>query len=551
MLRKLEISNFALIENLSFEPSKGFSTITGETGAGKSIILGALGLILGKRIEGTDLFDSNIKCVIEGVFEGNKPNIDKYLLSNDLDVEDELIIRREILPNGKSRAFINDTPAKLSVLSSLGELLINIHSQHGHLELKKPSYILSVLDSYCGLKNQSLAFEELFQKRLSLQKKIKELEENQQQQLLDFDYFSFLFKELEELDVKEGELDSLESELSQLQHGEEIQGAISNSISAFEDEGGAIVSSLHKIEHLLHGVGDYSTQLMGLLQRIKEIRLELEDIRSEFDLLNSSVEFDPERIEECTKRVNAINHLLHKHKLTADVELIHKKQEIESKLGLVGDVDSELQELKLKTESLTRDIEKQGRALSQNRKKGAVSLSTKIEDQLKSLGIRNAVIKFDFIEMPESRSFGFDEIKLHFSANTGKEPKEVTSVASGGELSRIMLSLKSILAEKEKLPSIIFDEIDSGVSGEVANQMGAIMQKMAKTMQVVSITHLPQIAAKGEEHFTVEKNIQDGKTKTIIKKIQGEERIVELAKMLSGDKISGVAKENARILLDN
>ncbi|MGB0404002.1 MAG: DNA repair protein RecN, partial [Salibacteraceae bacterium] len=230
---------------------------------------------------------------------------------------------------------------------------------------------------------------------------------------------------------------------------------------------------------------------------------------------------------------------------------MQKKEEIESNLGSVADIDGQLQELKSNVEGLTIQIESQGRSLSVNRKKGAVSLSTKIETQLKSLGIKNAVINFDFNELTEPKSFGYDEISLLFSANTGKAPKEVTSVASGGELSRIMLSLKSILAEKEKLPSIIFDEIDSGVSGEVANQMGSIMQKMAKTMQVVSITHLPQIAAKGEQHFTVQKFTQGGKTKTNIKKVQGEERIIELAKMLSGDKISGIAKENARILLDN
>ncbi|MGB0402730.1 MAG: AAA family ATPase, partial [Salibacteraceae bacterium] len=319
MLKKLHISNFALIERLTFEPAKGFSSITGETGAGKSIILGALGLILGKRSEGTDLFNTSSKCIIEGVFEGNKPNIKKYLLTNDFDVEKELIIRREILPSGKSRAFINDTPAKLNLLASLGELLLNIHSQHGHLELKKPAYVLRVLDSYCGLKDDSIAYEKLFDQRSSVLNEIKSLEANQQKQLLDFDYFSFLYNELEELDIKEGELSSLESELSQLQHGEEIQSVISNSISAFEDEGGAIVSTLIKIEHLLDSVSEYSTQLKNLLTRIKETRVELEDVSAEFDSLNSSVEFDPARIEECTKRVNAINLLLHKHKLSTDV----------------------------------------------------------------------------------------------------------------------------------------------------------------------------------------------------------------------------------------
>jgi len=551
MLRKLHISNFALIEELKFEPNQGFIAITGETGAGKSILLGALGLILGKRAEGTDLFDKTKKCVIEGVFSSTSSLVVQFLKDEDFDVFEEIIIRREITPKGKSRSFINDTPASLSQLKIVGEKLIDIHSQHGHLALKDSDFILHILDSFAGIKKEVGEFSTLFNELTATNKQIKELTEEQQKGLLDRDYFQFLLTEIEELKPVEGELSELEDELGQLQHAEEIQTNISDALSSLDDEGGQVISNLNKTENLISQLKGFSNPIDSIIERLKACRIEMEDIRSEMEVMEGNVEHNPEKLELFTERINALNGLFHKHNLSSEKELLLKLEELQQKINLVSDLGEQIESLEKIAIDKAADIKLKGENISLKRKEASGKVAPKLLKLLKGLGIKNGQIEFQFLPLETAMTLGFDKVNLLFSANAGKEVREVTKVASGGELSRIMLSIKSILADKIELPSIVFDEIDSGVSGEVANQMGSIMQSMSKKMQVVSITHLPQIAAKGTEHYSVIKQNEKGITKTSIRKVSGEDRILELAKMLSGEQVSNVAKENARMLMKN
>ena len=551
MLKKLYISNFALIEELEFKPSSGFTVITGETGAGKSIVLGGLGLILGRRAEGTDLFDPTKKCVIEGVFSSQSHLANQFLKEEDFDRFDEIIIRREIVPSGKSRSFINDTPASLVQLKRLGEYLIDVHTQHGHLLLKNHEYVLSLVDSFAGLGTKVKEFGILFNELKGYNKRVAKLEEEQAQGLLDQNYFEFLRAEIQEVNPLEGELEKMEEELGTLQHAEEIQSNMSNSINALEDEGGQVISNLIKVENLLSQLKGYSGNIDSVLERLQASRIEIEDIRSEMEMLQSNIEYNPGQIEMYTERVNAINNLLHKHHLSSETELLRKLEELQEKLNNVNDLGTQIENLKTEAEKRSVELNKLGAQISKERKNSVKKLEPKLLSLLVGLGIKNAQLQFEFTDLDAPVELGFDKVELMFSANEGKAVREVTKVASGGELSRIMLSVKSILAQKADLPSIVFDEIDSGVSGEVANQMGNIMKEMSQNLQVTSITHLPQIAAKGDEHYSVIKQSDLGKTRTSIHKIGGEDRILELAKMLSGEQVSNVAKENARDLLNN
>ncbi|MBD81243.1 MAG: DNA repair protein RecN [Crocinitomicaceae bacterium] len=551
MLKKLYISNFALIEELEFKPSSGFTVITGETGAGKSIVLGGLGLILGRRAEGTDLFDPTKKCVIEGVFSSQSHLANQFLKEEDFDRFDEIIIRREIVPSGKSRSFINDTPASLVQLKRLGEYLIDVHTQHGHLLLKNHEYVLSLVDSFAGLGTKVKEFGILFNELKGCNKRVAKLEEEQAQGLLDQNYFEFLRAEIQEVNPLEGELEKMEEELGTLQHAEEIQSNMSNSINALEDEGGQVISNLIKVENLLSQLKGYSGNIDSVLERLQASRIEIEDIRSEMEMLQSNIEYNPGQIEMYTERVNAINNLLHKHHLSSETELLRKLEELQEKLNNVNDLGTQIENLKTEAEKRSVELNKLGAQISKERKNSVKKLEPKLLSLLVGLGIKNAQLQFEFTDLDAPVELGFDKVELMFSANEGKAVREVTKVASGGELSRIMLSVKSILAQKADLPSIVFDEIDSGVSGEVANQMGNIMKEMSQNLQVTSITHLPQIAAKGDEHYSVIKQSDLGKTRTSIHKIGGEDRILELAKMLSGEQVSNVAKENARDLLNN
>lgn len=551
MLKKLHISNFALIEELKFEPGQKFIAITGETGAGKSILLGALGLILGKRSQGTDLFDKTKKCIIEGSFSSNSNAVAEFLKVEDFDCFEDVIIRREITLGGKSRSFINDTPASLTQLKTLGEKLIDIHSQHGHLALKSPDFVLYFLDSFIGIKKEVEAFTKLYNEVILINKKLKELEEKQVKSLLDKDYFEFLSNEIEELKPVEGELAELENNLGQFQHAEEIQSNISNALSALDEDGGQVISNILKAENLISQLKGYSPNLDTLLERLTASRIEMEDLRSEMDIMQGNVEYNPEKLEQFTERVNEINTLLHKHHLSSEKDLLSKLSELQQNLVAVNDLGIEIENLKKEIDILSEKLKEIGGKISKKRRTAAKKVSPELLTLLNGLGIKNGQIEFEIQELKIPMAMGFNKVSLMFSANAGKEVREVSKVASGGELSRIILSIKSILAQKIELPSIVFDEIDSGVSGEVANQMGSIMKNMSEKMQVISITHLPQIASKGTEHYSVKKQNEKGKAKTSISKVIGEGRILELAKMLSGEQVSAAAKENAKMMLNN
>lgn len=551
MIQRLSISNFALIENLEFVPSKGFTAITGETGAGKSIILGALGLLLGKRAEGTDLFDPTKKSVLEAVFKSRNKSVKQFCKHNDFDFEEELILRREILPSGKTRGFINDTPANISQLKELGEKLVNIHSQHAHIELKNKEFQFKVLDSFSGASNLVSNFRSGF---IQLEQKKAELSKLKDQQVkaqLDKDYHQFLFNELDELSIKEGEIEAVETELNQLQHAEEIKQNISGAIQGLEEDGGAVISNLLKIESVLAQLTGKSKSAESLQERISQCRIELEDVYQELESIEDKAELNPFRLDELNTRINNINGLLHKHRLTTETELQQKQEELLDKLNAVTNLDEEI--LKLQEEIALEESELgiEAKEIGAKRRKAAPLINKKLQQLLVKLGIKQAQFQIQLNQSEVLGFNGFDTIEMLFSANAGKEPKEVAKVASGGELSRIMLSLMSIIASKTVLPTLIFDEIDTGVAGEVANKMGEIMKEMASEMQIISITHLPQVAAKGKLHYTVIKEQEAGKTRSTMRQVEGEERVFELAKMLSGEQVSSIAKENARILLNN
>ncbi|UTW61052.1 DNA repair protein RecN [bacterium SCSIO 12741] len=551
MLCQLSISNFALIDQLDISLQSGFTTITGETGAGKSILLGALSLVLGSRVQSSPLRDAERKCVIEARFDVSRPAIFEFLQREDFDNDNPLIVRREIAPSGKSRAFINDTPANLNQLKDLGALLIDIHSQHENLSLTDASFRLFVLDAYAGLLEQREACKVRFYAVRKLKQKLAELEEKQARQLLDQDYYRFLLKELDELQPKEGELSQMESELARLQHAEDIKTNLHGVVEAFDESGGQLIGTVEQVKHLLAGLKDISSDFMDLYNRLESVSIELEDLRAEVEAQQESVEHDPQRIAELSDRVDALNSLLFKHQLTEEEQLIEKWQELKQRTDSTDQMDEEIQQLRGEWEKAQEVYQKEAQKLSKKRQSVGKKLAEEIEGWLRDLGMPKARIQMDVQDAADWGEFGKDKIDVLFSANSGSDLQPVHKVASGGELSRVMLAIKFILSKKTSMPSIIFDEIDTGVSGEIANKMGDMMKGMSLDRQVISITHLPQIAAKGVQHLRVYKEHIGEETHTRIKPLATEERILELAKMLSGEEVSSIAKENARILLNN
>jgi len=550
MLTSLSIKNFALIEKLSIDFSGGFSTITGETGAGKSILLGALGLVLGKRADLTSLKHKDEKCVIEANFDISNYDLQSFFVENDLDFENQTIIRREILPTGKSRAFVNDSPVNLQELQELGNFLIDIHSQNQTQELSEENSQFNIIDAIAI--NQQLVFEfetllKSYRKDknqlLSLTNQLKEMNKEQ-------DYNAFLLEELVIAKLVDGEQETLETEYEQLNNVEFIKENLDKSIAFAEVEQFGVLENLKEIKITLQKIAPFSPIYNSLFERIKSIQIELDDVVSELNQNSENLVNDPEQLNLLNEKLQLIYNLQKKHQVQTLKELMEIQSELENKVLASGNLDIQIKNINEKLVQSEIELNKKALLISENRREAIPVLTEKLLLILEQLGMPNARFNIQLSPTEHFLNNGKDEIEFLFSANKGSDFGLLKKVASGGEMSRIMLATKAILAEYSKLPTIIFDEIDTGVSGEIANKMAAIMKKMSLKMQVFAITHLPQIAAKGNEHFKVFKSVVNERTQSELKLLSFDERINEIAEMLSGSDISASAVVHAKALLN-
>ncbi len=551
MLKALSIQNYALIDHLNIEIGPGFSIITGETGAGKSILLGALALILGQRADTSVLRDTGEKCVVEGYFSIGEYHLQNFFSANDLDYDEQTIIRREISPSGKSRAFINDTPVNLSLLKSLGDNLIDIHSQHQNLVLADNQFQLEVVDAFAGVKDELGTYSVTYQNFRKLIKQYNQLKEQATQNQADQDYFQFQFEQLDAAKLQDGEQDTLEEELKSLTHAEEIKSNLTHTSQILSSEGNSVLNMLKEVQTLIGNITNVYSKAEAIESRIESTYIELKDLANEAELMGEQIELDPRQLEVVNERLDLIYTLQQKHRVNSVDELIGIREDLKQKLEDIVSWDDTLRELSRQIEDEKAKLEKLAKELSDKRNGVLEEIETKVTGLLMQLGIPNARFKIRLTATGEFLPHGKDELTFLFSANKQSALQDIIKVASGGEMSRLMLAIKSLIASSVALPTIIFDEIDAGVSGEVANKVGNIMKQMAQSMQVINITHLPQIAGKGDHHFLVYKEDDETATHTYIKRLTPEERINEIAKMLSGEQLTDAALDNARELLQN
>lgn len=550
MLAKLSIKNYALIDDISVSFFDGFTTLTGETGAGKSILLGGLSLVLGKRADLSSLRDPEKKCIIEAEFEIAKYKLEPFFKFHDLEYDPRTVIRREIYPGGKSRAFINDSPVVLDILTKLGKNLIDIHSQHQTLQLTEQEFQIHVLDALGGNKELLEQYQSRLNAYLALEKGLASLKEERLNALKDQDYNSFLHKELEEAALEKGMAEKLEAEYEELSHVETIIENLSVGNQLLNDEQRGLIASLRQLKQLTSRLADFGEEYQSINQRVESVLIEIDDLRTDFQELQERKEPNPQLLEEVADKLQLLHDLQKKHAVLDADELITIRESLAQHIDKTENLDAEVS---AKEEELLRSkqaLDALAVKLSQSRTEVIPVLARKMEVMLGSLGMPNASFNIRLLPATEYKQNGRDNLLFLFSANKGMEFGNIKKVASGGELSRIMLVIKSILAKFENLPTLMFDEIDSGVSGEISNAMADIMLKMSENMQLFSITHLPQVASKGTYHYKVFKVEGDVKTATRIKLLDAEERIVELAEMLGGKALSDSALAHARELLN-
>ncbi len=553
MLKRLAIRNYALIEDLDISFSDELNIMTGETGAGKSIILGALSLILGQRAEGKYFFNQQKKCVIEGTFLVSEFHLNDFFTENDLDYYKETVLRREISSDGKSRAFINDTPVNLATLKQLGEKLIDIHSQHATLEINDEDFQLLVIDTVAGNQNLLHTYREAFKAYRQTQSRLKELIALSERSKADLDYFQFQFDELEKANLSKGEQQDLEKELDALTHAEEIKRSLLTSIGLLYENEPSVIVLIKEAAINLASAERYNPEVKSLTERLNSCLIEIKDILSEIEGIEQSSLINEARLEEVNERLDLIYTLQKKHRAGSDTELISIREQISNKLDSILFADEDIEILKLESDQLHHKVVDLAAELDKSRNESIPKMEEQVMNTLAEIGMPNAILQIQHESLPEGKFDlnGNNQIRFLFSANKGQSALPMNKVASGGELSRLMLSIKSLIAVHTALPTIIFDEIDTGISGEVALKVGNIMEKLSKNMQVIAITHLPQIASKGNTHYCVYKDEQTDNTHTNIRQLNEEERILELAKMLSGNNPGESAIQNARELLFN
>lgn len=549
MLVKLFVQNYALIRELDVEFENGLTIITGETGAGKSILLGALSLILGSRADSAVLLDKNEKCIVEGTFRIEEYDLKEFFAANELDYENVTTLRREINTAGKSRGFINDTPVTVNLLKALGDRLIDIHSQHQTLMLNDNSFQLNLIDSFAGTIGERNDYKETYAAYLKLKREYSGVKEKADKNRADLEYYQFQFKQLEEAKLIEGEQEELETEQELLGHAEEIKLGLTNSSGLFSAEGFAILNMLREVKLNLSKIHTFLPDGETLMSRTESSLIELDDLAAEIDNLAQSIEADPQRLAFVNNRLDTIYSLLQKHRVGNLSELIKKREEIGDLVKSIVSSDDHLAGLEKLLASEISKLKTMSDLISEKRSKAIPEIEEKVTDLLKQLGMPNARFRISLTRMTEFHPAGVDQADFLFSANKQIAPENLAKIASGGELSRVMLSLKSLLTRNNSLPTIIFDEIDSGVSGEVADKVGQILSAMGKYMQVVNITHLPQVASRGTRHYHVYKDDTSDSTITRVKLLSKDERILEVARLLSGSEVTETALQNARELL--
>ena len=550
MLSELSIKNYALIDALQVQFNSGFSTITGETGAGKSVLLGGLALVLGKRVDFSQINDLSRKCIIEASFNIEYFNLKSFFKTNDLDFESLTILRREILPSGKSRAFINDSPVNLSVLAELGEQLIDIHSQQQTQELTNDNFQFHVLDALAQNDTSIEAYQQLLKTYKSTQKQLVELNASKLQSQNDTDYHTFLLNELIEENLQSIDLELLEVEYNTLNNVELIQAelTLANQIISSEDLGAA--SNLITLKQVFHKLTHISSTYQSLSDRIQSISIELDDIFNEIESEQSKLDINPSRLSEIDTILKKVHDLFSKHNVNSVQALIDIQSELELKVDSLASLEAAIIAAENALESQVKQLDTAASVIHKRRKSEVLKLIKQLETILTDLGMPNARFKIELIQSETYLYNGKDQLDFLFTANKGSGFLTLKKAASGGELSRIMLAIKSILSNYQQLPTIMFDEIDTGVSGEIAHKMASIMEQMSLSMQVFSITHLPQIAAKGQSHFKVYKEDIGETTVTALKKLSNEERILEIAQMLGGKEVSDSAVAHAQQLLN-
>jgi len=549
MLTKLYVRNYVFIRELDLSLNSGLTVITGETGAGKSILLGALSLILGARADVSALLDKSSKCVVEGTFRIKGYGLEDFFDNNDLEYDDNTIIRREINPAGKSRAFINDIPVTLNILKELGDRLIDIHSQHENLLLNENIFQLNVIDSFAGNITLRNEYRKVYNEYRRLEKEYNEMKEKSEKNQADLEYYQFQLNQLLEAKIAPGEQEELEKEQELLEHAGEIKASLGTAISLLSSEEASVLGLLAEVKQIMSKLKSYLPEADALAERINSAYIELDDILSETEKFLAGISDDPERLKIVNERLDLLNSLMHKHRVKSSDELITRTGELKKLVESIVTSDERLEQLEKEIARKYEELKRLGEQLSEKRRGVVPEMENKIISMLHQLGMPHARFRIELSESATWSSTGNDRVDFLFSANREVPPENIARVASGGELSRVMLSLKSMLSSAGNLPTIIFDEIDAGVSGEVADRVGKILAEMGKNMQVINITHLPQVAARGQTHFHVFKDDTGKSTVTRIKLLRDDERVMEIAKLLSGSEVTETAIKNARELL--
>jgi DNA repair protein RecN (Recombination protein N) len=551
MLKRLYISNFALIDEMDVTFPGELTVITGETGAGKSIFLEALGLLLGNRADATMVQSKKKKCILEAEFEVNQLDLHDFFNENEVDEDAHLIIRREISADGKTRSFLNDTPVSLNVLKQLSGYLIDVHSQHQTLLLNQSQFQFELLDSFAGTNYEVKDYKKKFALLKRKREDLANLRLHEQQAKKEQDYYTFLFNELEEAKLTGGRLEMLEAESSLLENAEQIKDQLNSCVMQISSSEVNILQLIASLKSQLQNLVKINDAYEPFFSRVNSVYIELKELGKDLEMEGEKIECNPSKLRLVNEQLDELNRLLKKHQVKTETELIRTKEEIQAKLSAFISIEETIEKLSLEINELNLNCKAAAKRISLKRQKSIIPIQNDVKRLLSDLSMPNAEFKISLTQGEMLSNNGIDEVTFLFSANKGVELNELYKVASGGELSRLMLTLKSMLATKKQLATIIFDEIDTGVSGEVANKIGLILEKMSKHLQVISITHLPQMAVKGSHHLFVFKMDEGERTSSYIKTLTKEERIVEIAKMLSAGKTTDAALKNAKELLKN
>lgn len=549
MLEHLSIKNYILIRELELDFGAGFSAITGETGAGKSILIGALSLILGNRADTDVLLEKNGKCIIEGTFNVDREHFESFFEQNELDFDGHIVLRREISNSGKSRAFINDSPVKLPLMKALGERLVDVHSQHETLLLNESGFQLAVLDNYAGNKEVLQRYATQFEAYTQLTASLDRLKARKNSIRSEEDFIRFQFEELEKANLQDNELKDLEEEQEVIAHAEEIKSKLYQSLQALLQSDDSLIDHLSAIVSLTGKIADFQKDIKELHERLQSAAIELKDIGHALGQIEESISYDPARLEEVSDRLNMIYSLMQKHKVQDTAALITLKNELDSRLNAIDNIDEDIEKLEEEVRARQKMLEQEAMELRNSRKSMIPGLEKEITSSLMQLGMEKVKVEVRLDELNIFTDWGRDMVEFLFSANPGSPPAPVSRIASGGEMSRFMLALKSMITRKNLLPTVILDEIDMGVSGEIAARVGKLLKTMSENMQLIAITHLPQIAGKASQHFKVFKKYADEQTVTEVVKLSDEERVNEIAAMMSDETVSQAAKETAKELL--